>query len=94
MRLGHLVLHQVLAHLNSQLGIRQIVEVRLGCLQAVNEGMTGSLVAVPRVVRPVSSRFGFVGTDVTHVGVDQGKCVRHPIHAVLADDTQEAHPST
>ncbi len=91
MRLRHLVFHQVLANLDRQLGVREIVEVGLGSLETVHVGMAGGLVTMPGVVRPVTPGFGFVGSHIPNVGINEGQGVRHPVHAVLANDPQQTH---
>ena len=52
MGVGHLVLDEVLAALDVQLGVAHVVEVAVRRLQAVDEQVPRRLVAVPGVVRP------------------------------------------
>ncbi len=91
MRLRHLVLDQVLAHLDVEPAVGQVVEIAVRVLDAGDEGMAGRLVAVPGVVGPDAAGFGVFLRDFADALVQEGEHVRDPVHAVLADHASEAH---
>ena len=92
--LGHLVLDQVLATLDVQPRVAQVVEVAVRGLQAGDEGMAGGLVTVPGVVGPHAPALGLLLVDAAHVNIEQRQHVGEAVHAVLADDAQQAHAAT
>ena len=90
---GPLVLHEVLADPDVELGEAQLVEVHIRGLQPVDEGLPRRLVAVPGVVGPVPSAPGLVRPHAAHVGVEQRQGVGEAVHAVFPDDAEEPHPA-
>ena len=87
-RVGHLVLDQVLAVHDDQLAEPQVVEVAVGGLQTVDPRVSRRLVAVPGVVAPVAAAPGLVGADISHVSVQKCHGVVEAVHAVLPDHAQ------
>ena len=68
--IGQLVLDQVLAIHDDELGEPEVVEVAVRRLQAVDPGMAGRLIAVPGVVGKVAAAFRLVRPDATDLGVE------------------------
>ena len=99
--LRHLVLDQVLAHLDQKPAVPQIVEINLGRLQTVNKGKTGRLVSAPGVFRPVASSLCFVGPNPANTGIEEGHHVgeseqaelaRHAVQGERRADLHGPHP--
>ena len=59
----------------------------------MNIGMAGRLVAVPRIIGPVAPTQGLLRADAANLRIEQGQGVVEPVHSVLSNNPQEAHPS-
>ena len=90
-RFGHFVFDQILAHLHGELGEADVVEVDIRGLKPVHKGMSGGLVAVPCVVRPVAAAQRLVAAHSADMAVEERHHVAEAVESIFADDTQEAH---
>ena len=85
MRLGHLVLDQILPDLNDELREPQVVEIHVGRLEPVNIRMPRRLISAPRIFVPIPSSESRLGGNSTQVMVQETQQIRKPINAELTD---------
>ena len=88
------VLDEILPVHDDELGGAQIVEVAIRGLQSVHPRVSRCLVAVPGVVREIAPGAGMFVINATDFSIEQGEGVVEAIHAVLADNAEQAHSAT
>ena len=77
---------------DDELGEAQVVEIAVRSLEPVHPRVSRRLISVPGVVGPVPTGQGIFLANATNLGIEHCKRVVEPVHPILADDTEKAHP--
>ena len=91
-RVSHLVLDHVLAHKDEQLGVPEVVQIRIKGLNAGHHGMARRQVAVPVVVRPRAAAYRLPLVSSRLFLVEQRDRVGEAIQRADLRDARQPHP--
>ncbi len=69
-----------------QAAVAHVVEITIRGLEAVDKGLSGSLVAPPGILRPLPHALGLLGRHAAHLVVEKRHHVAETEETELADD--------